>query len=293
MTAWRTFGAVLHLTRYQQNLLFTLVLTVLGVVTAGAPFSTAAALVLVANWCAIAFAFMVNNIADAQDDRSTAEKCHANPVSMQTLSPAAAGCAAGIVAAISLMLFVSLGARATLAGLGCILLGVFYSWRRVRLKSIPFLDVLSHVLMLGVLPYWAAVWACAPHARPACWLSLLIAATSAYGQLYNQVRDMDDDQRAGLHTSAMLLGVPHTWHLLVVLLCATAAGVSYALAAGLVPSWLRVPASSAGIIAIAYLWRQRQQPSRVLADRFHLIILVLAAASALAWLVTVWAGAPG
>jgi len=292
MMTRRTLVALLHLTRYQQNLLFTFVLTVLGVVTAGAPINAVAALVFVANWCAIAFAFMVNSIADADDDRSTPEKYRANPVSMQTLSATAAGCAAGMVAAISLVLFASLGARATCAGVGCILLGVFYSWRRVRLKSIPFIDVLSHALMLGVLPYWAAMWACAPRARPAWWLSLLIAGTSAYGQLYNQVRDVDDDRRAGLRTSAMLLGVPHTWRLLVLLLCAIAAGVSYALAAGLAPPWWRMPASIAGAITIVYLWRQRQQPSRVLADRFHWIILVLVAASALMWWATTLAGPP-
>jgi len=292
MTTRRTLAAVLCLTRYQQNWLFALVLTVLGVVTAGAPFTAAVALAVVANWCAIAFAFMVNNIADAEDDRSTAEKCCANPVSMQTLSPRAAGCAAGIVAVISLVLFAWLSARATLAGLGCILLGIFYSWRRVRLKSIPCLDVLSHALMLGVLPYWAAVWACAPQARPAGWLALLIGITSAYGQLFNQVRDLDDDRRAGLRTSVMLLGVPNTWRVLLLLPCVIAAGVAYALATGLAPPWLRVPASLAGAITIVYLWRQRQHPSRVLADRFHLIILVLAGASALAWLATAWAGAP-
>jgi len=286
MTAWRTLVAVLHLTRYQQNWLFALVLTVLGVVTAGAPPGAAAVLVLAANWCAIAFAFMVNNIADAQDDCGTAEKCCANPVSLQTLSPTAAGCAAGMMAAISLGLYAMVGARATLAGLGCILLGVVYSWRRVRVKSIAVLDVVSHALMLGVLPYWAAVWACAPQARPAGWLALLIGITSAYGQLYNQVRDIDDDRRAGLRTSAMLLGVQNTWRLLMLLPCVIAAGVSYALATGLAPAWLRVPASSAGVIAMVYLWRQRQQPSRVLADRFHVIILVLAAASALGWWLT-------
>jgi 4-hydroxybenzoate polyprenyltransferase len=292
MTTRRTLVALLHLTRYQQNWLFALVLTVLGVVTAGAPCNAAAVLALIANWCAIAFAFMVNNIADAADDRGTAEKCRANPVSMHTLSPGAAGCAAGIVAAISLALFALLSARATLAGLGCILLGVVYSWRRVRLKSIPCLDVFSHALMLGVLPYWAAVWACAPQARPAGWLALLIGITSAYGQIYNQVRDLDDDRRAGLRTSAMLLGVRPAWCLLLLLPCAIAAGVAYALATGLVPAWLRVPATGAGAITIVYVWQQRRQPSRVLADRFHWIILVLVAASALAWWLTAWAGAP-
>jgi 4-hydroxybenzoate polyprenyltransferase len=284
MSVAATCAALLRLTRYRENVLFTLVLTLAGVLTSGTRPGLAAALVLAANWCAIAFAFMINDIADAPDDGRSVARQHANQVSTGALPRVAATRAAAAMAGISMALYLALGLRAAGAGAACLVLGVMYSWRCVRLKRLPLVDVLSHVLMLGVLPYWAALWACAPAAVPALWLTLSVGSGSAYGQLYNQVRDFDDDRRAGLRTSAQWLGVRATWLVLVLLLCAITAVMTHALCVGAMPSWLRVPASGAGLLTAIYIWRQRHAPSCARADRFHLIILLIGVCSAAAWL---------
>jgi 1,4-dihydroxy-2-naphthoate octaprenyltransferase len=81
-----------------------------------------------------------------------------------------------------------------------LLLSFLYSWRPVRLKSSSIgLDIVSHTLMLGgLLPL--AGYLVYSHELTAGILWIVTAATlgSTYGQIYNQVRDFQSDQAAGI-----------------------------------------------------------------------------------------------
>src|SRR3990170_327081 len=77
----------------------------------------------------------------------------------------------------------SLLGAAAVTGWICLGTGFLYSWKKIRLKSIPVLDILSHGFMLAGLQFLAAVYAFSPE-RVSGWWTLLIfvSAISMYGQ---------------------------------------------------------------------------------------------------------------
>ena len=83
---------------------------------------------------------------------------------------------------------------------------MLYSWRPVRLKKWALVDVVSHVLMLSALLFLTGYWLYARALGEAVWLLAAAALLSAYGQLYNQLRDAAADRSAGLRNTTWLLG---------------------------------------------------------------------------------------
>ncbi len=82
-------------------------------------------------------------------------------------------------------------------------LGYFYSARPLRFKAVPFLDLSSNFLYAvpGVFGYYQVTGSLPP------WIIILVAFlhTSAM-QLFSAIPDIEYDERAGLTTTAVLLG---------------------------------------------------------------------------------------
>jgi len=204
--------AILKLSRWQEFIPWTLPLTLLGGLMAyrfaEARLDERLLLILVANCLAVAYAFMINDIEDAPDDASgDPVRAARNAIAAGEISRRAGWLVALVTAAVAAGLF-ALGGKTVFAiGLVTIALAHLYSWKPVRLKALPLLDILSHVLFLSALlmlaPYF--VYDHAPTLE--VWM-LVIAVTliSAYGQLYNQMRDYAADRAAGLKNTASVLG---------------------------------------------------------------------------------------
>jgi 4-hydroxybenzoate polyprenyltransferase len=110
----------------------------------------------------------------------------------------------------------------------------------VRLKARPVVDILSHVLMLSALLFLAGYFAY-DSAPGAIWLVALGAAlASAYGQLYNQVRDYDVDRAAGLRNTASLVGEQGARRLMYLSMALAALCLVATVLLGLWPLWLLV-----------------------------------------------------
>ncbi len=122
------------------------------------------------------------------------------------LSVGAARWLAGLVGVVSAGLYLLAGPSAAAIGLSTLALGHLYSWRAVRLKAYPLVDVVSHSLMLGGLLVLAGSSLYAQHVVDGWYVAGAAAAFSAYGQLYNQLRDFEADQLAGLRNTAGILG---------------------------------------------------------------------------------------
>ncbi len=200
----------LQLSRWQEFVPFVLPLTVLGALL-GAEF-TARPLdgrlltSLAGNMLAVAYAFMLNDIEDAPDDALDAARAPQNVITSGRLSARAAyrGCALAAAAALACYAFG--GGRVLITGAVTLALAHLYSWRPVRLKKWALVDVVSHALMLSALLFLTGYWLYARTLGEAVWLLAAAALLSAYGQLYNQLRDAAADRSAGLRNTTWLLG---------------------------------------------------------------------------------------
>lgn len=235
-------AGLLRLTRWQDHLLFTIPATLLGVNMAlNAPDQSPDArvfLVLAANVLAVTFAFMVNDIEDAPDDARDPERAARNAVASGAIAPRAGWITSGGVGMLALGLFASVNALTLRAGALMLLLGWLYSWRAVRLKALPLIDVIVHLLMLSSLLFLAGYFTYRRDPDTAWWVAAGVGFISAYGQLYNQLRDYDMDQAAGLRNTASVLGARYTQLAMYVCLAAGVICLGISAVIGLWPFWL-------------------------------------------------------
>jgi 4-hydroxybenzoate polyprenyltransferase len=287
--------ALLRLTRWPEHIPFTLAATLLGANMAaqhaGAALDGRLLLVLAANALAVTFAFMVNDLADAPDDARDPARAARNAVASGALAARTGWVASGAVAGLALALYAALSAPAALTGGATLLLGLLYSWRAVRLKARPLADVIAHLLMLSALLVLAGYLAFDAAPGRVWWVVAAAGLISAYGQLYNQVRDDAQDRAAGLRNTTALLGTARAR--IAMRACLGAAGLLLALTVflGLWPLWL-----GAVLVALAgpaLVWRRRTDMRGTAAidvtGRLQLGAMLAACATLIVWLAAnVW-----
>ncbi|MFN3265703.1 MAG: UbiA prenyltransferase family protein [Deinococcales bacterium] len=232
------FFGVWRLMRFQDYGAAVVFTTCLGVAAAGGTFGWKMVLVLVANWLVVGFAFMYNDVEDAPDDARDPKKVKRNPVTAGLISAKAANIASFAVVTIGFLLFIPLGTKAlVLAGITAVL-GFLYSYRPMRFKGIAVVDVVSHMLMLSSFQLLCGYFAFADTLNTAYIAPLLsMTAASAYGQMYNQVRDFEGDQKAGLKNTAGLIGKSAAMVLLQLLLAIAVIAGAYALFIQQIAPW--------------------------------------------------------
>jgi 4-hydroxybenzoate polyprenyltransferase len=153
----RLLVSLLKLSRWKEHLVFTLAATLAGANLALRDDHPDYHLliVLIANSLAVTFVFMVNDIEDAPDDAFDAARGTRNAVTSGEISPRLGWWIAWFTAGLALITFASIHIRVLAVGALTVGLGWLYSWRGVRLKAWPLVDVVSHLLMLSVLLFLA------------------------------------------------------------------------------------------------------------------------------------------
>ena len=284
---------ILRLTRYREYVSFVVVSTCLGTIAAYGQLGWQLLVVLLANELAVAFAFMINDVEDAADDALDAAKARRNPVSAGMISRRTAYIASFIVAALSAALYALLGTGPFVIGTACLLIAFLYSWRPVRLKSIPFIDLISHALMLAGLQFAAAYFTFSSTLGPRFfWPFVMAIGISAYGELFNELRDLEGDIRAGVTHTASVLGPRAARHLATICFSIGACAAFVLLfIVQVVPLWvLALLAISALILALRPLLRSRQGGSFVAAQApFHKPVEIAAAFALTVRVVGPWA----
>jgi 4-hydroxybenzoate polyprenyltransferase len=286
-------SAVWRLTRFQEYVFFVIITTLLGAAAGQGSLTWPLVLVLVANWLAVGFAFMVNDVEDAPDDALTPKKARRNPVSSGHISPPFARVLSFTVALAAAVLYAFLGLGPFLAGLTCIVLGYLYSSRHVRLKATPVADLITHALILAGLQFLAAylTFDGGPLSR---WGAafVLVLAISLYGQLFNELRDFEGDRSAGVAHTASLLGRRVTSSLMMAWLSiGVVAAIFSILVARLIPVWV---IALTALLAALLSWRRLP---RVFGARsaielhgpFQKPVEIAAAVALLAWFALPWA----
>ena len=285
-------NALVRLSRYREYLFFVMVTTLLGAISSYAAPGWRLVGVILANWLAVAFAFMINDVEDAPEDALNPAKVRRNPVSAAHLSPKAARLASFSVALLSASVYALLGFWPFIMGLCCLVIGFLYSWRSVRLKTIPFVDMLSHCFMLAGLQFLAAFFTFEPTGSTR-WIFpfITILAISLYGELFNELRDLDEDVKAGLTHTASLLGARVT-HWVMMFLLAVGIGSAFVtvFVIRLFPWWvLQFMVILAVILAVPALLRARRHRSLLeLQGSFQKPLEIATALALMAQFVVVW-----
>lgn len=289
----RRLGGVLRLTRFQEYTCFVIFTTLLGAAVARGSFGWRLIIVLVANWLAVGFAFMINDVEDAPDDALNPAKVKRNPVSAGDLSVRSGRAASFTGAVVAAALYAWLGLWPFVIGVTCLAISYLYSWRRIRLKSIPVADLVSHALMLAGLQFFAAYFT---FGRGQAWQWVFpltfVVAISLYGQLFNELRDFEGDLKAGITHTASLLG-PRAAHLLMMtLFCiGVVSAAATVFVVRLIPMWvlLGMVALAAVFVLRPLLKVRRTQSAIELQQPFQKPLEVAGAVALATWFAGPWA----
>ncbi|HZY42185.1 MAG TPA: UbiA family prenyltransferase [Anaerolineae bacterium] len=285
---------VLKLTRINEYVWFVIVTTLVGAATAGGEFGWALIGALIANELSVGFAFMINDVEDADDDALNPAKINRNPVSAGLLTRREANLASYGTALIAGVIYATLSPAALIVGVISLIVGWIYSWGPVRLKSKPIVDLLSHVMMLAGFQFLAGHFTFANQLGGSWFFPFLfLVSISGYGELYNELRDYEGDLKAGLKHTAAVIGHRAATLLMNTLLILGIVGALYTIFfMQILPGW--VIGLLVAVFAVLFLRpmlnaRRAGAHGSVEAQAPFQVPIQIAAAIALsAWFVVVW-----
>jgi 4-hydroxybenzoate polyprenyltransferase len=248
----KSFKGLHKLTRFNEYIYFVIITTLLGIASARGELDWRFLIVLTANWLAVGFAFMINDIEDAPDDALSPSKVNRNPVSAGLITPKTARIWTFLVGVLSAALFALLGTMPFILGMVSLILGYLYSAKAVRLKTMALFDVLSHCLMLAGLQFLTGYFTYQSQLnRQWFWPFAFVMAISIYGEIYNEIRDFEGDTAANLRHTAIVLGskASHVLMFGILLIGIFSGFVSFVLI-DLVPLWVFLVMAGLALIFI-------------------------------------------
>ncbi|OGC51520.1 hypothetical protein A2W32_04545 [candidate division WWE3 bacterium RBG_16_37_10] len=210
---YQNIKAVIDLTRIFEYYGSCILLTLFGVFVAGISETSGInhivkpLLAVIANLMSFAFAFMINDIEDAEDDAMDAVKVKRNPVSAKRISKNTAYLITAITAVLCLTIYASINLYAFLFGATSLILGFIYSWKKVRLKSYPVVDVISHALFLAALGFFVGVSTnvFTSNFRYIALAGVSLFVFSIFEDLRNELRDYEVDSLSNLKNTVQVL----------------------------------------------------------------------------------------
>lgn len=283
----RQVRGVISLTRHKEYVIFVVVTTFLGARISGASIDWRLLLVLVANWLAVGFSFMINDVEDAPDDALNPAKINRNPVSAGHISLPVAYAASFAVAILAALAYFFLGPIPFWLGMACLAIGLLYSWRVVRLKRIPVVDLISHGLLLAGLQFLCAYFTFAPNGGGE-WIApfVFVVSISLYGELFNEVRDLEGDLKAGVTHTAAVVGERAAHVLMYLLLAGGGIAFVYSIVTGLIPLWVLAVMAAIGAIVLAKPILQMRRGSAIdLTGPLHVPMQIVGALTMIVWVI--------
>jgi len=205
---------IFSLTRWRETFDFNFITTILGYIAANIKLDFSFLLVLIANQYALWFMFMINDVEDSKEDATDPKKRARNVISNGTLTKEEGYVYTMFIASIAFILYAFVSyVKGTplplIVGTITLLVGHFYSYRKVRLKAIPVIDLISHAYMLAAGLTLAAYFSATGNGNISLLGKLSLAIVfiaSMYGQLDNEIRDFEIDVREKVTTLATILG---------------------------------------------------------------------------------------
>jgi 4-hydroxybenzoate polyprenyltransferase len=173
-------------------------------------------IVFLANLFLTAFGYMYNDL----------EKRGRNPVASGEVTRVQSYAFNFLLLVVGLSLLLLISVQVFLTGLALAVVGFFYSWRRLRLKSVPVLDLVSHVFFLGALQFLITYLSF----RPLEWFVvpflMVIIPSSMINEMLHEMSDFEVDSLTGVTNTIQSLGRSDVDRLLALLVLISVVGAS-------------------------------------------------------------------
>jgi 4-hydroxybenzoate polyprenyltransferase len=162
-------------------------------------FSYNMIIVFVANFLLTASGFALNDVEDAEDDYHDPVKNERNPIANGELSKRQGYLITFFMLFTGLLLLFMISPLVFLVGFILIMIGIFYSWKPVRLKSRPVLDVISHAIGLGILQLSTTYLTFRPFDLYFIPFLMIVAPASIGSVILYELRDFEVDKKTKIN----------------------------------------------------------------------------------------------
>ena len=169
-------------------------------------FSYKTIIIFLANFTLIAFIYVINDVEDAEDDYHNLNKRKRNPIANGELTKKQ-GCLIGLLLVlVGLFLLLLISHLVFFVGLVLTLIGFLYSWKPVRLKSIPIIDLISHIICLGVLQFFIIYLTFRHFDLFIIPFLMIIIPISLMTEIFGELRDFDVDKKSKINNTIQNFG---------------------------------------------------------------------------------------
>lgn len=169
-------------------------------------------------FCTLGYGFVINNYYDVEIDKKHKDKVilNKNPLISGDVTSRGTLLLCGILIVIPLIFSFFLSRLGFLLTLTTILLFTLYSERRVRLKERYFVDIITHGIMSGFIPFLAGFTLAGGKLNIQILLiSLLFMIIGCEALLTHQINDYKDDL-GNTDTTVVRTGIRNGWAMLIV-----------------------------------------------------------------------------
>lgn len=164
-------------------------------------YSFKTVVIFLANLCLTAFGYMFNDLEDAEDDYHDVEKRIRNPIANGEITRRQSLLFNMFLLSLGLLLLLSISPFVFLLGIIYAFVGFGYSWKNLRLKSRPILDLVSHVLFLGVLQFLTTYAAFRPLDIFIVPFLMIIVPFSLMNEIIHEMKDFDVDKKTKINNT--------------------------------------------------------------------------------------------
>jgi len=195
-------------------------LAIIGLILLISPedlFSFKTVIVFLANVCLTAFTYAFNDVEDAEDDYHVLEKRKRNPIANKDLTKTQGYIISFSLLLAGLLLLSTISFLVFSLGLMLVLVGFLYSWKPVRLKAIPIIDLISHVVCLGILQFFIAYLTFRAFDLFVIPFLMIIIPYSLIIQVLFELKDFKVDKKTKIKNTIQKLGGFDTKKLLIFL----------------------------------------------------------------------------
>jgi 4-hydroxybenzoate polyprenyltransferase len=279
----KTLQGLIKLVHFNDFFYSVTIATLLGVTAAKGCLDWRFLLLFPANWMAVGFSCMINDIESAPQDALHPSPTNPNPVALGLLSPRTARMAAILVTVITLALFSLLGFWPFVAGSSSLLLGFLYSYRGTRLKNIHLFDLIVHCLAFAGLQYLTGYLSYASHLQQNWfWPFSFVVSLSIISVLNQQFLSIDRERNQYQNTSRFLgKRTSQALKVIMLVLCSFSAVVSLIIN-DIIPMWAFIlGVILASLLAVFHFSRNRKNKVTIRTQEVLLMALAQAFTMAL------------
>lgn len=195
-------GPYIRLTRLNEYI-YVLLLTfpLIFLISPEKLFSLITPLIFISNLLITAFGYAFNDIEDADDDYHDIKKMKRNPIASKELSKKNSFFFSILLMSTGLILLYYINRTVFFLGIINVLIGFFYSWKPIRLKSKPFMDLISHVFFLGAIQFSIIYLALRPldlHIIP---LLTITISVSMMNEIFHELLDYELDKKTQINNT--------------------------------------------------------------------------------------------